>query len=297
MMGEFFALSCALVWAFAVVLFRRSGESMPPLALNLFRVAFSSVLFIITLLVMRVPLWGQAPLGDYLQLVASGIIAIALSDTLFHAALNRIGAGINAVVDTLYLPFTSLAAMAYLHERMDGWQVAGMVLVISSVVVATRMEPPRGASRRTMVTGVLLGVGSMASLAVGVVLAKPVLADANVVWATAVRQLGALVVLLPCALFLPGRAPRLAALRPGVGWKHAIPGTVMGSYLALMLWLAGMKYTAVSRAAILNQTSTIYVLILATLLLGEKFTRRTALAAGLAFAGVLLVLRPWAGGA
>jgi drug/metabolite transporter (DMT)-like permease len=39
------------------------------------------------------------------------------------------------------------------------------------------------------------------------------------------------------------------------------------------------------------------VLILATLLLGEKFTRRTALAAGLAFAGVLLVLRPWAGGA
>jgi drug/metabolite transporter (DMT)-like permease len=295
-MGEFFALSCALVWAFAVVFFRRSGETMPPLALNLFRVGVSSVLFLATLAIGGKSLFGQAPLRDYLMLLSSGIVAIAVSDTLFHAALNRVGAGINSVVDTLYSPFTALGAHVFLGERLDGWQVAGMLLVISSVVVVTRMEPPPGTSRRTLVSGILLGVASMAALAIGVILAKPVLADADVVWATTVRQLGALAVLLPATFVFPGRAARMRALRPGVGWKHAIPGTVMGSYLALMLWIAGMKHTSVGKAAILNQTSTIYVLILATLLLGERFTRRTALAAALAVGGVLLVLRPWAPG-
>ena len=293
-MGEIYALSCALVWAFAVVFFRRSGETMPPLALNLFRVGISSALFMVTLLAGGQGLWHRAPLGDYLLLIGSGIIAIALSDTLFHAALNRVGAGINAVVDTLYSPLTALGAFAFLGERLDGWQVAGMLLVISSVVVATRMAPPAGTTLRTLVSGVLLGVASMVALAAGVVMAKPVLADADVVWATSMRQLGALAVLAPAALFLPGRRARLRALRPGAGWKYAIPGTILGSYVALMLWIAGMEYTAVGKAAVLNQTSTIYTLVLASLLLGEKFTRRTALAAALALAGVVLVLRPWA---
>lgn len=294
-MGEIYALSCALVWAFAVVFFRRSGETMPPLALNLFRVGLSSLLFVVTLAVGGRGLLHRAPVGDYALLLGSGVVAIAISDTLFHAALNRVGAGINAVVDTLYSPLTAFGAFLFLGERLDAWQVGGMALVIGSVVVATRMDPPAGTPRRVLVSGVLLGVASMVALAAGIVMAKPVLADADVVWATAVRQLGALAVLLPAAIFLPGRRERLHALRPGPGWKHAIPGTVLGSYVALMLWIAGMKHTAVGKAAVLNQTSTIYTLVLASLLLGEKFTRRTALAAGLALAGVLLVLRPWSG--
>lgn len=293
-MGEFYALSCALVWAFAVVFFRRSGESMPPLALNLFRVAFSTALFLVTLAVTGRSLLGRAPAADYALLLGSGVVAIALSDTLFHAALNRVGAGINALVDTLYSPFTAFGAFVFLGERLDGWQVAGMALVIGSVVIATRLDPPAGTPRRTLVAGVLLGVASMASLAAGIVMAKPALDGADVVWATAVRQVGALAVLLPAALLAPGRRERLRALKPGSGWRYAIPGTVLGSYVALILWIAGMKHTAVGKAAVLNQTSTIYTLVLASLLLGEKFTRRTALAACLALAGVLLVMRPWA---
>lgn len=292
-MGELFALSCALVWAFAVVFFRRSGQSMPPLALNLFRVAFSTALFAVTLALTGREFAARVPARDYALLLGSGVVAIALSDTLFHAALNRVGAGINAVVDTLYSPFTALGAFLFLGERLDAWQVAGMTLVISSVVVATRMSPPAGTTRRTLVGGILLGVASMGTLAAGVVMAKPVLAGADVVWATAVRQVGALAVLLPATLLLPGRRERLRALRPGPGWRDAIPGTVLGSYVALMLWIAGMKHTAVGKAAVLNQTSTIYTLVLASLLLGERFTRRTALAAALALAGVMLVLRPW----
>ncbi len=289
-MGEFFSLACALMWGIAVIFFRKAGLSVPPLALNLFRVAASSLLFLMTLLVTGTPLLHAAPLRDYLILILSGVIAIGLSDTLFHMSLNRVGAGVNAVVDALYAPFMVLMGFFMLGEKLGLKDLVGMGLIISAVVVATRVVPPPGTTRRTLITGILIGAGAMASLAFGIVLAKPVLERHDVVWSTTVRQLGALAVLVPAAAVVPDRRRVWAVFRPRAVWRYSLPGTVMGSYLALLFWIAGMKYTRVGIAAILNQTSTIYILILATVVLHEPFTRRKALAAGLALGGVLLVL-------
>lgn len=291
-MGEFFALAAALVWAGAVILFRKSGETVPPLALNLFRVSVSSVLFVIVLGLTDRPLLGVAPLGDYLILMASGIIAIALSDTLFHMCLNRVGAGVNAIVDTLYSPFIVVCAWFMLGERLGRAQLGGMALIVGAVLLATRVAPPPGGDRRQLLSGVLIGVGAMASLAFGIVLAKPVLNDADVVWATAVRQFGSLLVLVPATLIHPGRRRLWAVFRPHYSWRFSLPGTVMGSFLALMFWIASMKLTAAGTAAILNQTSTIYILLMASLFLKEPFSWRRGLAALLALVGILLVVGP-----
>jgi drug/metabolite transporter (DMT)-like permease len=289
-MGEFFALACALAWAFAVVLFRKSGESTSPLALNLFRVSVSSALFLVALVVTGRPILGAAPWSDYGILAASGIIAIAISDTLFHMCLNRVGAGINAIVDTFYSPFILLFAFLMLGETLSPIQVAGMVLIVTGTLVATRIRPPRETPRAVLVQGILLGVGAMASLAFGIVLAKPVLEKSDVLWATAIRQFGSLMVLAPVSLAHPGRRKLWGVFRPQRSWLFSLPGTVLGSFVALLLWIAGMKHIPAGKAAILNQTSTIYILILASLLLKEPFTRRKFVASGLAFGGVLLVL-------
>ncbi len=293
MPGELYALTCAVVWALAVVFFRRSGETVPPLAMNLFRVALSSGLFLVTLALRRQPLLGVAPAADYVRLAASGIIAIAVADTLFHACLNRVGAGINAIIDTLYAPFALLFALLMLGETVGPWQLGGMALIIGGVLTATRVEAPRGTTRSTLLAGILLGVGSMAALTFGIVLAKPALEHNDVLWATTVRQLASLAVLLPAALIHPERRRYVRALRPQASWRFTVPGTVLGSYVSLLFWIAGMKYAAVGTAAVLNQTSTIYILVFASLFLGERFTRRKALAAALALGGVLLVMRPW----
>ena len=55
-------------------------------------------------------------------------------------------------------------------------------------------------------------------------------------------------------------------------WAFALPASISGNYLALLCWLAGMKYTTASQAAILNQMSTIFLFILATVWLKEKMT-------------------------
>jgi len=288
-MGEIYALACALVWAFAVIFFRKSGETFSPFSLNLFRVTISCLLFIVTMLVLRRPLLISAPVGDYLILIASGVIAIAISDTLFHMCLNRVGAGLNAIVSTLYSPLIIMYAFLMLGERLTVAQFLGMFFIISGVVVASLTRLPEGVSRRNLVTGILLGVGSMATLAFGIVLAKPVLEIYDILWTTTVRQLGSFVVLAPVALLWPGRKKRLAIFKPHVAWKFSLPGAFLGSYLALILWIGGMKYTTAGTAGILNQTSTIHTLIFASLFLKEPFTRRKGLAVALALLGILLV--------
>ncbi len=288
-MGEVFALVAAVIWAFAVILFKKSGETISPLNLNFFRVAVSCVLFAITLTILDEPLWGRAPLTDYLILFASGVIAIAISDTLLHMSLNIVGAGINAIVDCLYSPFIIFFAFLLIGERFGPRQFAGMGFIIAGVVVAARHEPPPGTTPRKLAIGILWGVLSMATLGLGIVIAKPVLNRSPVIWAAAVRQVGCLVALVLVSLILPRRRKIFAVFKPHRSWRFALPGTVCGSFLALLFWIGGMKYTKAGTAAILNQSSTIFILLFASLFLREPFTKRKLLASALTIAGIVMV--------
>jgi len=129
----------------------------------------------------------------------------------------------------------------------------------------------------------------MATLALGIVIAKPVLNRSPVLWATAMRQVGTLIAILPIALISPKRREILGVFKPVRAWKYALTGAFLGSYCSLMLWIAGMKYTKTGIAAILNQSTTIYILIFASLFLGEPFTKRKFFAALLAIAGIVMV--------
>ncbi len=169
-------------------------------------------------------------------------------------------------------------------------QLLGMGLLVTGLVIATQVKPPEGTSRRDLIIGICLGTAAMAFLGFGIVLAKQVLSGANVIWATAVRQFGSLLVLIPASLIRKDRKKIWSVFKPGPSWKYSLPGTILGSYLALILWIAGMKMIPAGKAAILNQSSTIYILILATVILKEPFGVRKAAAAALSISGVLLVL-------
>ena len=82
-------------------------------------------------------------------------------------------------------------------------------------------------------------------------------------------------------------------LRPSAAWKIAIPGSILGAGFAMLAWIAGftlIEESAISTAAMLNQFSTIYIFILATVVLKEPLTRRRAATIALAFAGAIVVM-------
>ncbi|MGQ3058775.1 MAG: EamA family transporter, partial [Nevskia sp.] len=117
--GEFYSLACALVWAVAVVLFKKAGDSISPFALNLFKNTLTALLLGVTVAVVSPALPAFTPLS-LLLIAVSGLLGICFGDSCYLRALNAIGASRMAVAQTLFSPFVIVLSAIFLHERLHG---------------------------------------------------------------------------------------------------------------------------------------------------------------------------------
>jgi drug/metabolite transporter (DMT)-like permease len=69
-----------------------------------------------------------------------------------------------------------------------------------------------------------------------------------------------------------------------------LPGSFLGAYVAILLWVGGMKYATASVASALNQTSNLFIFLFAALFLKERITRAKLAGIVLGVLGVLLVM-------
>ena len=287
--GEFYALGAAITWAIALVLFKQSGESVKPLPLNLFKNTVGLVLLLMT--IVATGEWLSMP-RDYSArqvgiLIASGVVGIAIADTLLFACLNRVGVQLNLVVDTLYTPFMLLFAWLLLGERLTPIQGVGVVLIIAGLLVASRTRPPIGRSRMQIISGILFGVGAMATMAWSIALAKPTFESTPLAGAATIRLAAGTVALALFGSILPDARAIWSVFKPSAIWRRSIPGSVVGVYLSMVFWIGGFKYTAMGAAAIINQSSMIFAIILSAIVLRERLTGRKLVALLLAASGVL----------
>ena len=288
-LGEFLAVATAMIWASAVILFKKSGETVHPIALNFFKNVLAAVLLLPSLWIFGETLARPVPRGDYLLLLLSGALGIGVADTLFFVSLNLLGAGLSAIVDCLYSPFVIGFAMLWLGERLTVWQFIGVVMIVSAVLEATLRKQGNHLSRRNLWLGVLCGALSMAGTAGGIVMVKPLLEHSPILWVSEIRMFGGVIVLLVVLLFRRDRREILRSIMVRRGWGYMVSSSFIGAYLALLFWLGGMKYSHASVAAALNQTSNIFVFVFAAIFLRERITLQRALGIVFGVAGAYLV--------
>ena len=70
---------------------------------------------------------------------------------------------------------------------------------------------------------------------------------------------------------------------------YVIMGSILGTYLSVIFWLSGFKYTMASRAAVYNELSTIMIIVMAYIFLKEPMPKRKCLAVFIASIGALIV--------
>jgi len=288
--GEICAFACAIAWAFAVILFKKSGEKVHPVALNLFKNTFAFILIIPTLYIFGETLYLPVPAEDYLLLIISGAIGIGIADTLLFFALNRLGAGLNAIVACSYSPSMVILSMIFLDERLKLLQLFGIALILSAILFATKPKKDSKITKRDIIVGFILGIAANILMAVGIVMIKPLLNRSPLLWATEFRIIGGILFLVLFMAFYPARGKIIKSLIKTHSWGYTISSSFIGAYVAMLLWFAGMKYTKLSIASALNQTSNIFVFIFAALLLHEKLTLRRVIAMIAAIGGVLFVV-------
>ena len=266
--GEILALASGIVWAVAVILFRISGRKVHPVGLNLAKTSLALVIMVPTLLVLGEPLLPAVPASTVGLLLLSGLLGIAVSDTLFFSALNRLGASLTAIVDCFYSPFVIGLSFALLGERLTLIQLVGAALVVSAVLTLSkegkigeaRPERPRPGRPLRHPGHVLRRLRHRHGQA------RPghrlgLLGDVR----AARRRLG--------RARRPRPLPQEQAGHPrppgstARNWTALIPAAFFGSYLSLILWMGGMKYAKASVAAVLNQLNTIFIVIIAAIFL------------------------------
>jgi drug/metabolite transporter (DMT)-like permease len=306
--GELCSILSALAWAIGLIYYRQLGNTLPPLQLN-----FLKNLLVLAMMVPAVPLMHGLSLPHFSALqvaaaVSSGVLGIGIADTLYFRALNELGAGRMGVLGNLYSPFVILLSVIFLGESLLPLQMAGFALVSLGVWVAAwprrGREPapavaqdflPPAASADPDAAHALRGFGfamlAIVLMAVSIVMVKRVLEAQPLLWVTGLRMVGALLGMAAIAWFR-GESAQLAPPTVGMPWRRLAFAAFIGQFVAMILWLAGFKFTQASVAAILGETASVFILILAAIWLKEPLTRRAVLGVGLTLSGVSCML--WA---
>lgn len=295
-LGELLSIGSAASWACGVILYRRLGESLAPLTLNFLKnlIVLAVVLPVVAwLYAAHPPQMDAAHIGIALL---SGMLGLAIADTLYFSALNAVGAGRMGVIGNFYSPFVLVMSFGFLGERLNRVQGLGFVLVSAGVLLVARPATGwRGSDGAAQRRGAALGVAAVALMAVGIVIVKPILEQQPLLWVTGLRMLGGLVGMLAIAAWrgqlrqlLPARLPVQG--RKPLHWPTLVLAALVGQGLSMVLWLGGYKYTKASVAAVLNETSSVFILLFAALWLAEPLTRRGGIGVTLTLGGIACML-------
>lgn len=288
--GEFFALSSALTWALAVILLRRSGETLPPFELNLFKNFFGMGLMIPTILIFDGFSLPEYTATELSLVLMSGVFGIAVADTWYLKALNIMGASRTGIVSSLFSPFVILLSAIFLGERLVSWQWLGLVLVISGVLLVTWRRHRSVVEAADVKRGVMYGVGAVFMMAVGVVMVKEILETGPFLWTVELRMVGGAISMLIFMLVRGQWQSVKHNFSQPQPWGTVTLASFMGAYFALILWLAGYKLIDASVASVLNETNVAFIVLLAWLMLGEQINRRKLAGLSLTFGGVIIMM-------
>ena len=285
--GDIFAILTALCWSSGVIFFQVSGRILSSLQINLLKNIIGVIGFIGFLVVQR----NEFPVFTHHELwimVISGTFGVAVGDLFFLASLRRLGASLNAIVSTTYSPTIFLLAFFMFGEVISLQAYCGGALVIAGILIGT-LEIPKNRSRRNISRGVFYGFIAQVLTAFSVLLLKPIMEIHPVVPIALVRFSTGAVLSIGFLVFTKGPSALRETIKQGFKHPPLIMGSILGTFLSVIFWLAGYKYTLAGRAAIFNQLSTIFIIIMAAIFLKEAMTRRKWLAVTCALSGALLV--------
>jgi len=284
-------VGAALFWAISVVLFKRSSEQLDALSLNVFKTSLGFVLLLSTGAFLGFDGVSRDP-AVWLALAASGAVGIGIADTLMFEGLSLIGASRQALVDALYSPSVVLFSWWLLDESLSprGW--VGGALILSAVGLSSFFP---GAdlplARERLARGTAFSASAVVLMALAMILVKPLIERHGLLWCTTVRITGGLIAMGGRALAHRSTRRRVFSIfRPQPSQRMLIPAAICGGYLSFVMWVGAFKFAPAGSAALLNQTSSVFTVLLAVFVLGEPMTGKLALSLLLACAGSLMVL-------
>jgi drug/metabolite transporter (DMT)-like permease len=235
---------------------------------------------------------GWEPL---LLLAASGVLGIALGDSLYFAALRRLGTRRCLTLDAGGPAVTAVAGFLWLAEWPSPLQWLGVGLISLAVLLVARQKPERSPAAGLAVPaaaqrlGVLLALGALLCGSGGALLARAALraGELDPLQSAVLRLAAASLVLLPLLRGVPASPPRP---RPAQRrWPLWLAATLLGTSAGIALQQTALQHLPGALAVALMATAPVMALPLAPLE-GDRPGVVGVLAALLALGGVSCVV-------
>ncbi len=284
-MGSIAALGSGAAWALGSVLFRGLADHTSALGLNLAKGLLGLIYLGLALaFVGTVPMDGRSTF--FLSL--SGLIGIALGDTLFFMALVRLEPRRTVLLATVGQALTVVMALGFLGERPGLMTWIGIITILTGVtwVMAEQSSSTRGGT----MAGIGLGLGAAFCMSAGVILAKLGVAEVPALQATTVRMAAGMFGLLIVGL---SRGSIIQWLKPFSNTKNlarlAWADVVIiggGFYLSML----ALELTDATVASVLCATEPLFVLPLTIWILKESVSLRAFFGATVTVAGAALII-------
>jgi drug/metabolite transporter (DMT)-like permease len=295
--GESACLAAAAMWAVSLILFRGAIGVHGARLVNFAKCLLAALLQGATVLALgQMEALVTTPLRVQALVAASGVIGLVLGDTALFVSVGRIGVHRALLLQTLAPVFTALIDGLWRGVWPGIQQVSGAAMILVGVaLVVSRQASDESAARRRGVRAVVFSAGILAGVVAafgqgaGIVLAKAGMETMSVLPASFLR-LAASAAGLALLAVATGRRGGLGIIaRSREARRRIVPATLIGTYFAMFLMMAGIAWTPASIAAVLLSTSPVFSLVLEAIIDRRPITFSGAAGTLLAVAGVAML--------
>jgi drug/metabolite transporter (DMT)-like permease len=271
-------------WGTTFLATRVAIESIPPFAMAGPRHFVAGVVLAFVLRVRGIPLPPRESWAGHALL---GLLMIGFGNGCLVWAQQFVPSGVAAVLVSV-IPFWMIGVEAFMPkgEAIRKRQVLGLLLGFGGIVLLTSSSMNGAAPTRQVVMGVIMTQLSCLGWAIGSAYGKRHKREENLFAATAVQiTLGGGILMVVATL--TGEWTSVApTARSLMAVLHLV---VVGTFVGYVCYVYALKHLPVSIVSLYAYVNPVIAVILGSLLLGERFTPRMAVAIAIIFAAMLIV--------
>lgn len=287
LLGEGAALMAAMIWAVSMSLYTRFGQSVSARHLNLFKNCVA--LLCLAGVAILVPWQWPGEAQTYYVLALSGLLGLALGDTLLFISLKSMGVQRTSVIQCLAPPFAALLAWIAFGEYLVLWEWIGLSITVVFLALILKARSHAAAAPLTAL-GVSAALGAAVCQAFAMTSLRWSLQGVDVWTGTFLRITPSIAALTLYSLYMGDLGKMKAIFQPKK--KALILGVAafIGTFLGLVLMSTGAKYAKAGVATALSSTTPIWILPIAHFMLGEKLSLKLLVLTLFVVLGVVLMI-------
>ena len=287
MIGFFSAISAVFFWTYACSIWRKESERLLPRQINIYKNVFASIFFFPVLLTIN---WFS-DINSIFFLVISGIVGIAIGDTLYINSLKIIGTRKTLSFESLTpIIATTLGALTINDIYPQKVWIGSLIVSFSLCMIVRQNTESNDYSKETKILGVFCAIGSVICAVVAALLSRIILIGSTLtpLQTTEIRLLSASIF-----LFLIFKQDFLVVFNyrsiSKKSHSNLVLSTLIGTNFGILFQQIVFKFLPIGIGWTLLSLSPICALLISKVE-GDKINKLTIIYSILSFVGVFITL-------